>query len=191
MTAKQSATEGTPVEEATSSLDETPPLTVIKDVLWDGVIGAVAGTAGNVAMLGMLFFATQVGGFEAESFGFTARLLALQVVITESQLVTVGFLLFVAAGMTVWPLLLATLGSYLPGEGYAGKGLGFGAVMWTGFSFGFYSGQTGLGLVAYVLFSLVGHLGYGFLMGYAMDVLFAEEGRPVIAQSISSDERQV
>jgi hypothetical protein len=184
MTAKQSVAGETATDD--SIVDETPPLTVIKEVLWDGVFGGIAGTVGNVVMLGTLFLAAQVGGFELSSFGFTARLLALDLLLTETQLVWVGFVLFVGAGMTVWPLLLATLGSYLPGEGYAAKGLGFGAIMWTGFSFGFYSGQTGLALVVYLVASLLGHLGYGFATGYAMDRLFAEEGRPVVAESISS-----
>jgi hypothetical protein len=155
-------------------------------VLWDGVIGAIAGLAGNVAIVGTLALITPLGGFSAEQFAFTAEMLMLQLVLTPQQLVWVGFVLFVGGGLTVWPLLLATLGSFLPGEGYAKKGLFFGAIMWTGFVFAFYGGYSGIEFALYLLGSFLGHVGYGFTTGAAMDRLFAEEGRPVITASLAA-----
>lgn len=155
-------------------------------VLWDGVIGAIAGLAGNVAIVGTLALITPLGGFSAEQFAFTAEMLMLQLVLTPQQLVWVGFVLFVGGGLTVWPLLLATLGAFLPGEGYAKKGLFFGAIMWTGFVFAFYGGYSGIEFALYLLGSFLGHVGYGFTTGAAMDRLFAEEGRPVITASLAA-----
>ncbi|MFB6177760.1 MAG: DUF6789 family protein, partial [Halobaculum sp.] len=61
-----------------------------------------------------------------------------------------------------------------------------GAIMWTGFAFAFYGGYGGVALVVYLLGSLLGHVGYGFVTGAAMDRLFAEEGRPVIVASLAA-----
>lgn len=155
-------------------------------VLWDGVIGAIAGLAGNVVVVGTLALITPLGGFSAEQFAFTAEMLMLQLVLTPQQLVWVGFALFVGGGLTVWPLLLATLGAFLPGEGYAKKGLFFGAIMWTGFVFAFYGGYSGIEFALYLFGSFLGHVGYGVTTGAAMDRLFAEEGRPVVTASLAA-----
>lgn len=176
-----------PSDESAEPADSTPETltSLVAAVLLDGIVGAVAGLAGNVVIVGTLALTALLGGFAAEQFAFTAEMLMLQLLLTPQQLVWVGFALFVGGGLTVWPLLLATIGVFLPGEGYAEKGLYFGAIMWTGFAFAFYGGYAGVELVIYLLGSLLGHVGYGFTTGAAMDRLFAE-GRPVIVAELAA-----
>jgi hypothetical protein len=161
--------------------DVKSPEELAVTVLVDGVIGAVAGLGGNLVILGTLFVAAQLGGFDLAAFATAAGLLGLGAVLTEPQLLVAGLAIFVVGGMTTLPLLLATLGAYLPGRRYAEKGLVFGAVMWTGFVLAYYPGYSGVSLAVYVTASLVGHLGYGYVTGHLMDRLFAGRGRPVIA----------
>lgn len=159
---------------------------LLRAVLWDGVVGAIAGAGGNVVILGTLAIASLLGGFSVQSFATTAEIVGLGAVLSNDQLVLAGLALFVGGGLTTWPLLLATLGAYLPGEGSAAKGLFFGFVMWTGFGFGFYEGYAGVQLGVYLLAGLLGHLGYGYVTGALLDRLFAADNRPVIAAQISS-----
>jgi len=155
-------------------------------VLWDGVIGAIAGAAGSVVILGTILLASLAGGFDFDSFATVAEILSLDIVLSADATFWAGVVIFVVGGMTTLPLLLATLGAYLPGRNYAAKGLVFGGVMWTGFVLAYYAGYGGFALVAYLVATFVGHLGYGFVTGWMMDNLFAEEGRPVLAASVTS-----
>ena len=159
---------------------------LVRKVLWDGVVAAIAGAGGNVAVMGTLLLAALLGGFSIDSFAVTAEIVGLGTVLPDDQLVAAGIVIFVGGGLTTWPLLLATLGAYLPGEGSAAKGLFFGFVMWTGFAFGFYEGYTGVSLVIYLVAGLVGHLGYGYVTGALLDRLFSAENRPVIAARIDA-----
>jgi hypothetical protein len=155
-------------------------------VLWDGVIGAIAGTAGNVVILGTILLASLAGGFDFDSFATVAEILNLDIVLSADETLWAGVVIFVGGGMTTLPLLLATLGAYLPGRNYAEKGLVFGGVMWTGFVLAYYAGYGGVALAVYVVATFLGHLGYGYVTGWMMDRLFAEEGRPVLAASVTS-----
>lgn len=155
-------------------------------VLWDGVIGAVAGAGGNAVVLAVLFVASRLGGFDPAAFATLAELLGLDAVLAPEQLVLVGLALFVLGGMTTLPLLLVTVGAFLPGRAYATKGVAFGAILWTGFVLAYNPGYAGIPLAIYVVASFLGHLGYGYVTGRIMDVMFAEEGRPVVASSITA-----
>lgn len=167
---------------------DTPAQLVVR-VLRDGVVGAVAGAAGSAALIGSLAIAALLGGFSLDPIGQFPTLLGLGAVLTPDQLTLAGGVLFVLGGMIVWPLMLATVGMYLPGDSYAVKGLVFGPVIWTGFVLYFYGGATGFGLVVYVALSFVGHLGYGFVTGAMMDRLFGEEG-PLVSMALQPpDER--
>jgi len=178
---------GVPEGESAPELSDVESLgELLVAVLWDGVIGAIAGAAGNVVILGTIALASLAGGFDLDSFGTVAEILGLDAALSGDALLWAGVAIFVVGGMTTLPLLLATLGAYLPGRNYAAKGLVFGAVMWTGFVFAYYAGYAGLALGVFVLGTFVGHLGYGFVTGLAMDRLFAEEGRPVVAASVTS-----
>lgn len=175
----QGASAGSAVGDERTDVESPEELAVT--VLMDGVIGAIAGLGGNVVILAILGLAAQVGGFDPALFSTAAELLGLGTVLTEGQLLFAGLALFVLGGMTTLPLLLATLGAYLPGRTYAEKGLVFGAVMWTGFVLAYYPGYAGTALAIYAVSTFVGHLGYGYVTGLLMDRLFSAEGRPVIA----------
>lgn len=164
---------------------ETESLTGMANVvLWDGAIGAVAGAGGNVAILTVLFVASQLGGFDPASFTVAAELLGLDAVLAGNSLFLAGLALFVVGGLVPLPLLLVTLGSFLPGRRYATRGLVFGAIVWTGFVLAYNAGFAGLDLLTYVVLTFLGHLGYGYVTGWLMDRMFSEEGRPYVTASI-------
>lgn len=177
-------TDGGAVADGDPTNDAESPGELLTDVLWDGVIGAIAGAGGNVVILTALFVATQFGGFDPASFTVVAEILGLNAVLSGDALLYAGLAVFVIGGLTVFPLLLVTLGSFLPGRRYATRGVVFGAIVWTGFVLAYNAGFQGLDLAVYVVFSFLGHLGYGFATGWLLDRMFAEEGRPVIAESI-------
>lgn len=155
-------------------------------VIWDGVIGAIAGAMGNLAILGTLLVTSLLGGFDPASFATVAQILGLGAILSETQLLIAGLVIFVIGGMTVLPLLLATLGMFLPGRRYATKGMVFGVAVWTGFVIAYYPGYSGVAVVVYLAGTLLGHVAYGFVTGWMMDRLFAAEDRPVLAASITS-----
>jgi hypothetical protein len=155
-------------------------------VIGDGVVGAIAGAGGNAVILTTLFVAARLGGFDPAAFATVAELVGLGAVLSADQLLYVGVAMFVVGGLTVLPLLLATLGAYLPGQRYATRGLAFGAIVWTGFVLAYYPGYTGGALAVYAAMTFAGHLGYGYVTGWLMDRLFAAEGRPVVAASLGA-----
>ena len=156
-------------------------------VVRDGVIGAVAGAAGNAAVLGTLLVAAALGVFSLEAFTRFPALFGFDAFLAPDQLLTVGVGSFVLGGMVVWPLFLATIGVFLPGETYAARGVVFGAVIWTGFVTYFYTGATGGGLAVYVVLSLGGHMGYGYVTGTVMDRLFGDRP-PVVTAALTPPE---
>lgn len=184
----------TSVDETTSTAEtgerEETPLSLIGQVLRDGVVGAVAGAAGSGALVGSLLVAALLGGFNVESLALTAELLGFAALVGAENVLAVGVGIFLLGGLVVWPLVLATLGWYLPGDGYAEKGLPFGFVIWTGFGVGYYDGYAGLGLAAYLGLSLLGHLGYGFVTGAVMDRAFGADDLPVVTETIRGPGRR-
>jgi hypothetical protein len=144
------------------------------DRLWgiviDGFVGGVGGFVGTGVLTLVLIAASRLGAFHLGSFSILAELTAMSLVFPNNAN-GVGFIIFLLFGMVPWPLFFASLGWYLPGDRFAIKGLSFGAVLWSGFAVGFYDGYTGVGLVLYLLFSFVGHLGYGFALGSVFDYL--------------------
>jgi hypothetical protein len=175
-----------PGQQDLSTPSTFPELAV--QVVRDGVIGAIAGAAGNVAVLGTLLVAAALGGFSLEAFTRFPALLGFDAFLTPDQLLAVGVGSFIIGGMTVWPLFLATIGALLPGETYAARGVVFGAVIWTGFATYFHGDVTGSGLVIYAVFSLLGHMGYGFVTGAVMDRLFGDRPPLVTAALTAPDE---
>ena len=144
------------------------------DNLWgivtDGLIGAVGGLVGTGALTVGLLIATSLGAFQMESFGTLAELTGFGAVLSLSPM-AIGFVLFLLTGMVMWPLLFASIGSYLPGDRFALKGIPFGFVLWTGFAPAFYEGYTGLALVLYLVLTLGAHFSYGFTLGAVFDYL--------------------
>jgi hypothetical protein len=126
-----------------------------------------------------------LGGFGFSNFAATTELLLLTPFV-GNQSALVGYVLFVIGGSVVWPLMLASIGLYLPGEQFSSKGAVFGAVIWTGFVFGFGGtlDSTTLGFGAFVVLSFLGHVAYGYVMGDVFDRLYTAD-RPVIAKGLS------
>lgn len=150
-------------------------LWTLAGMVFDGVVGAAAGLAGTALLTVALVAATSLGGFDFDSFLVVADLVGASAVLGPERAVAGGYALFLASGMTVWPLLLASLARYLPGESFALKGAAFGALLWVWFALAFYDGYMGLSLGVYVLGTLLGHLGYGFVLGRVFDYLGGRE----------------
>lgn len=125
-----------------------------------GVIGAVAGGLGILAMSPVLLVAVAFGVLDTASFAELAHL-----GLGRSDNVILGYLIFAGGGMTTWPLLFAVLNSYLPGRLMIQSGVTFATIAWTGFLVAFYTGQSGLALVLYLLLTLVAHWMYGAVLG--------------------------
>ncbi|MFB6142489.1 MAG: DUF6789 family protein [Halorientalis sp.] len=75
--------------------------------------------------------------------------------------------------MVTWPLLFASIGSYLPGDTFALKGIPYGFVLWTGFVLAFSEGVGGgtTTLALYAVLTLIAHFAYGFTLGSVFDYL--------------------
>ncbi|MFC4451519.1 DUF6789 family protein [Halorussus aquaticus] len=144
------------------------------DHLWgivtDGLIGAVGGLVGTGALTVGLLIAASLGAFQIESFGTLAELTGFNAILPLNP-TAVGYILFLLTGMVMWPLLFASIGSYLPGEKFATKGVPFGFVLWTGFAPAFYEGYTGLAMLLYLVLTLGAHFSYGFTLGAVFDYL--------------------
>ncbi len=136
---------------------------ITRDVLENVVIGGIAGLAGTMLMTVVLVVGTAIGVFDLEALATLAELVG------APQLVSVGYVVFLLGGVTVWPLLYLTLARYLPGRTPVAKGLSFATIIWTGFLIAFYTDQTGLALAGYVGLSLVGHWLYGAGLGVIVD----------------------
>ena len=137
-------------------------------VVTDGVIGALGGLVGTAVLTFSLLIASTMGAFNFASFSDLTETTGIDVFVSLNA-VAVGYLLFVLVGMVIWPLLFASLGSYLPGEKYAVKGISYGVVLWTGFAQIFYAEFGGLALALYLVITLIGHVGYGFALGAVFD----------------------
>ena len=122
-------------------------------------IAGAAGLVGTAVMTPVLAAAWVVGAFDLSAFA------SLTTVVGLPQSVVLGIVLFVSGGSTVLPLLYVTLSMFLPGRNLAEKGAWFAVVMWTGFAFAFYTGQTGTALVAFLVLTLAAHVAYGYAMG--------------------------
>lgn len=156
------------VDVEMESGEPTPDFDRLIGVVADGLIGALGGLVGTVVLTVGLLIASSFGAFDRGAFTVIAEL-AGATLLFESNLAAIGFLVFLFGGMTVWPLLLASIGSYLPGRSFALKGIPFGFILWTGFAPSFYTGQSGLLLVAYLVITLFAHVFYGFTLGAVFD----------------------
>ncbi|WP_336001606.1 DUF6789 family protein [Halorientalis halophila] len=151
-----------------------PDFDHLTGIVTDGIIGALGGLVGTAAMSVGLFVAAALGVFDTAAFGTLSDLTGLGVVF-PGQAVTVGYLIFVAGGMVIWPLLFVSTAGYLPGETFATKGLSFGFVLWTGFVLAFV-GDVGVGrgaitIALYAVTTLLSHFAYGFTLGAVFDYL--------------------
>lgn len=145
-----------------------PDFDHLSGVITDGFIGAIGGLVGTAVMTVILVVGASLGAFEIEQFASFASLFGADFLLPNNP-TAIGYGAFLIGGMVFWPLMLASLGAYLPGDKYATKGLSFGFVLWTGFAPAFYTGFGGIALVLYLLITLIGHFAYGFTLGAVFD----------------------
>jgi hypothetical protein len=145
-----------------------PDFDTLLGVITDGFVGAVGGLVGTAAMTVVLLVAATLGGFDTASFATLAEMTGASILVPVYP-AALGYVMFLAGGMIVWPLMLASIGSYLPGRRFAERGVSFGIVLWTGFAPAFHSDQTGTALYLYLLLTLVAHVAYGFTLGSVFD----------------------
>lgn len=85
----------------------------------------------------------------------------------------VGFVVFAAAGVLVWPVVFVfarRLLVELPGgNDVAVQGMLFGLVLWVAFLVLGTGQLTWPFVLLYLFFTLVGHLAYGFVLGFAYE----------------------
>lgn len=119
--------------------------------------GGVVGTAILSALMIMLSFQTRgkVGIFEA-----IARFVGVP------NRIVIGFVLFAAAGVFLWPLLFVVLEPYIPlGPDPANRGMVLASVLWIAFvltSVWYVSWPI---IIVYAVATLIAHLAYGFALG--------------------------
>ncbi|MFC4550784.1 MULTISPECIES: DUF6789 family protein [Halorussus] len=143
-----------PGEGSPNVLQEVP--SIASAVTDNAAAAALGGLLGTLLMSGVLFAATILGVFDLASFAELAELAGLP------SSVALGYGLFLVGGMSVWALLFVTLAAFLPGRPLVVRGLSYATIVSLGFMIAFYTGQSGLGLVGYVVFVFVAHWLYGF-----------------------------
>jgi cytochrome c oxidase subunit 1 len=77
--------------------------------------------------------------------------------------------------MTTWAILFRALAEYLPGRLLIVTGLSYATIIALGFVIAFYTGQSGLDLLGYLVFVFVGHWLYG--LGLAGVLRYAQYRR--------------
>lgn len=137
--------------------------------------GIAGGIVGTMLMTGVLFIVNATLTPRIDVFGTLAELAGV------GDAPGVGLALFFGAGMFAWPLLFVTLGAYLPGSTRPQQGIVFAAVLWTGFITAFYSRYAGFDLVVFVVFSVVTHLAYGWVLGFVSARLTGQYEAPELA----------
>lgn len=147
-----------------------PDFDSLSGIITDGFIGAVGGLVGTAVMTAVLLVGATLGAFDLNSFSVLAELTGISALFPSNP-AAVGYVIFLGSGMVMWPLLFVSIGSYLPGETYAERGIPYGFVLWTGFVLAFYDGYTGVLLAVYLVVTLIAHFAYGFSLGAVFDYL--------------------
>lgn len=123
-------------------------------------VASLSGLVGMIAMQPIFGVATVIGVLDPVAFSGFANIVGYGLDFWG------GVAIFVAGGMTVLPLLFITLGNYLPpATSVPLRGVTYGTIVWTGFVIAFYTGQTGVALVVYLVMTLVNHWVYGAVLG--------------------------
>ena len=148
------------VVEAVAGESTSEAANDVAAIVKGGLLGVIAGGAGILAMSPILAVAVVFGVLDTASFSELAHL-----GLGRSDNVVLGYLIFAGGGMTTWPLLYAVLNNYLPGQLMVQSGVTFATIAWTGFLVAFYTGQSDLALVLYLLLTLVAHWVYGAVLG--------------------------
>jgi len=124
-----------------------------------------------------------LGAFDFESFATLATFVGLP------PDLALGYGLFLIAGTTVWPLLFLSLGEYLPGELTLVTGLWYATVISPGFALAFYTGQTGLELVTFLIFVPLAHWIYGLGLAGTITYLGGRRRRPSTGRTSTNERR--
>ena len=81
----------------------------------------------------------------------------------------IGLAIFIAVGILVWPVVFAAIEDYLAGlpggRDTAIRGVFFGLLLWIAFLVLGTGELTWPFVVLYLLFTLIGHVAYGFTLG--------------------------
>ena len=137
----------------------------VRNLVVGGIVGAIAGGAGTLVDSIVIYIAILLGAFDPAQFGEMASLAGIGDPLIGTGDPLIGYLIFVGGGMTTWPFLFAALHQYLPGWRMAVSGITFAAIGWSGFAIAFYSGQTGMQLLLFIVLTFIGQCLYGFVLG--------------------------
>ena len=122
-----------------------------------------AGAAATTVMMAIFLFAEVQTRSRLNAPDAIARFVGL-----PDQLF-VGFVIFAAIGVLVWPVVFVAIQEYLArlpgGRDIAIRGIVFGLVLWVAFLVLGTGDLTWPFVLLYVLFTLIGHLAYGFTLG--------------------------
>ncbi|MFC5367022.1 DUF6789 family protein [Salinirubrum litoreum] len=141
-------------EHATTTVQETGGIGVREIVTAVG-----AGFLGTVAMSPVLAVAWVLGIISPTAFEGLATIVGL------GPSLSLGLFIFVGGGMTTLPLLFVALAMFMPGRTTTQKGIVFAGIVWSGWSIAFFTGQTGLLLLAFLVVGLLSHVVYGGVLG--------------------------
>jgi hypothetical protein len=147
-------------------LTDTEEFDSVAGIIGDGIVGAAGGLVGTAMSTVVLLIAQSLGAFSITDFAILTELVGLEGYVPA---VLFGYVIFLGGGMFPWPLLFASLKTYLPGQSSPVSGAFFGGAMWTGFVLAFYTDQSGLGLALYAVLTLAAHVVYGIGLGAVFD----------------------
>lgn len=124
-------------------------------------LSAIAGGVTGISVMSLLLLLLNVQTRDrVATFEAVARFVGLP------DQIAVGFALFVVAGAVAWPLLFVALEERIPGgPDPATRGMAFGAVLWVFFAVLGRGDLDGPLLLIYLVFTLISHLAYGFVLG--------------------------
>lgn len=139
---------------------------MVPDRTMNRAVSAVGGGVAGTAVLSLLLLLLEVETRSVlEIFHAIARFAGV-----PGQL-SVGFVVFVLAGVLAWPLVFLGIEHYIPLSDTAERGMAFAAVLWVAFVVVGRGTLTGTHLLVFAGGSLLAHLTYGFTLGVVYDRL--------------------
>lgn len=122
-----------------------------------------AGAAATAVMMAIFLFTEVQTRSRLDAPNAIARFVGLP----EQPIV--GFVIFAAVGVFVWPIVFVAIEEYLAslpgGRDVAIRGVIFGLALWVAFLVLGTGELTWPFVLLYLLFTLLGHLAYGFTLG--------------------------
>jgi cytochrome c oxidase subunit 1 len=139
----------------------------------DAVIGAAGGALAVTLMSVVLGAATLLGFLRPPLLTGLARIFGIEpgTLFGLPVSLVLGFAVFYAGGVIFWPTVFAAGAGRFPGGNRILVGLSFAFLLWPGFALGFYTGQTGFSLVAYLGATLLAHAVYGATLSVSFEFL--------------------